>query len=254
MTGPDEGLSWVREAEALIAGLRSVRGVQMTVEPSTGEITEVHAISTGERTPKQIVRDIRTALIAGLKIDVDYKKISIVERRADPAGEETAQIIDLVPELERAAAPRRVRVRGIGLTQSSLRCAVRVELSLGDREVVGEAEGPAGRHQVPRLTAEATLRGLERFVTEEYQLSLNHLEVLTLGGDTIVVATVKFTGERRQQTLSGSCVVDHDLQHAVAYATLAALNRILGRLPVKESVEYELRPTSIRTSPDWHGR
>jgi hypothetical protein len=34
------------------------------------------------------------------------------------------------------------------------------------------------------------------------------------------------------------------LPQSVVYATLAAVNRILGGLPLREPVEYELRPAS----------
>lgn len=264
VSGRDEDLSWIRKAEALLAGLRSVRGVQITAEsagrggsggPETPhEIAEIHIICDGDRSPKQIVRDVRTALNAGLKLDVDYRKISIVQRRPDAPDDANPTIIELVPGVERPpGGPRRVRFGGVTVSQSALRCSVHVELALGEREVMGEADGPTGRQQVPRLIAEATLRGLERFIAEDYRLSLGQLEVLSLGGDTIVVASVRCTGDRRQQTLSGSCVVDHDLQQSVVYATLAALNRSLERLPIREHVEYELRPTSISSGPEWRG-
>lgn len=263
MNGRDEELSWIRDAEALLASLRGVRRVNIAVErPDTAlpgaadappEIAEIHILSDGERPPKQIVRDVRSALMAAHRVDVDYRKISIVQRRQDPPSDGTSNIIELVVGPEVAAPPPRIRFGGVTVAQNALRCSVQVELALWEREIMGEAEGPVGRLQVPRLIAEATLRGLERLIADDYRLALGHLEIVNLGGDTIVLVCVKFIGGRRQQSLSGSCIVDHDLQQAVVYASLAALNRILGRLPIKEPVEYELRPTSVSTGPDWRG-
>ena len=44
--------------------------------------------------------------------------------------------------------------------------------------------------------------------------------------------------------LVGCCTVEQDAQQAVALATLAALNRVVGGLRTKEPTEYVLRPTS----------
>jgi len=70
------------------------------------------------------------------------------------------------------------------------------------------------------------------------------LKTIVLGGEEIAIVSVKFFRERAEKTLIGSCVVDHSLQQSVVYATLDALNRMLGRLRYREPVEYEIRPTS----------
>lgn len=245
---------WVHDAEALIMSLRSVKGVSITT--SAGEIAEINILADGERPPKHIVRDVRSALKAELKVDVDYRKISVAQKRDDsevPGGSYAGgpPILELLPAPEPPV--RRVRFHGVTISLNSLRAQARVELALGDREVVGEAEGATGRQQVPRLIGEATLRAVERFLSEDYLLVLSDLEVINLGNDSVVVVNVKFITDRRQQTLSGSSVVDHDLQQSVVYATLAALNRILGRVQIKEPIEYELRPTSISQGGDLRG-
>lgn len=245
---------WVHDAEALIMSLRSVQGV--SIATAGGEITEINILADGERPPKHVARDVRSALKAELKVDVDHRKISVAQKRdeTEPGGGPYgggAQILELLSPVEPPA--RRVRFHGVTISLNSLRAHARVELALGDREVVGEAEGATGRQQVPRLIGEATLRAVERFLSDDYLLSLSDLEVINLGNDSVVVVNVKFITDRRQQTLSGSSVVDHDLQQSVVYATLAALNRILGRVQIKEPVEYELRPTSISHSGDLRG-
>jgi len=55
---------------------------------------------------------------------------------------------------------------------------------------------------------------------------------------------VKLLGQRSEKTLVGSCTVEQDMAQSVVYATLAAVNRVLGGLRSREPVEYELRPTS----------
>ena len=60
----------------------------------------------------------------------------------------------------------------------------------------------------------------------------------------VVLVTVKLLGQRSEKTLVGSCTVEQDMAQSVVYATLAAVNRVLGGLRSREPVEYELRPTS----------
>lgn len=237
---------WVNRAEALIMSLRSVKGVGITLD-GDNEIAEINVLADGERMPKHIVRDVRSALKAELKMDIDYRKISVAQRRDNALPEpEEGHVIELVPTPEEYGPPvQRLRFGGVTVSLNALRCQVQVELGLGDQEAVGETVGSNSRDQVPRLIAEATLKAVDRFLSDEYVLSLSDLEMITLGSDTIVVVNVKFLAGRRQQALSGSCVVDHDLQQSVVYATLDSLNRILGRLDIKEPVEYELRPTSV---------
>jgi hypothetical protein len=59
-----------------------------------------------------------------------------------------------------------------------------------------------------------------------------------------VVVAVKLLAQRSEKTLVGCCTVEQDVAQSVVYATLAAVNRVLGGLKTVEAVEYELRPTS----------
>jgi hypothetical protein len=241
-------LDWVGEAERLINSLRNVKDCSITVQGD--EILEINVLADGERPPKQIVRDVRSALKAELKLDIDYRKISVALKREDVEGLASESgggptVLELLPAADKSRPENRLRFGGVTVSLNTLRCTVNVELGLGEQEAMGEAIGSNSRQQVPRLIAEATLRAVERFLGGDYALCLNDLELVSVGADTIAVVNVKFQMGRRLQTLSGSCVVDHDLQQSVVYATLDSLNRILGQLIIKEPVEYELRPTSI---------
>ena len=250
MANRNHPLDWVQEAESLIKSLTSVTGCSISLEGD--DITVINVFAEGDRSPKHIVRDVRSALKVKLDLDIDYRKISVVKTtderlRIGHLEPEKDNVIELVPtpeERPRAALPR-LRFGGVTVSLNALRCQAQVELGLGDQEAVGEAVGSNSRQQVHRLIAEATLKAVDRFLEGDYVLALNDLEIVTVGADSIALVNVKFLSGRRQQTLSGSCVVDHDLQQSVVYATLDSLNRILGQLMIKEPVEYELRPTSI---------
>jgi hypothetical protein len=61
-----------------------------------------------------------------------------------------------------------------------------------------------------------------------------------------VVVSLSLLSDRHEQLLVGGCVVEQDLQQAVACATLDALNRVVAGLRPKEPNEYALRPTSAQ--------
>jgi len=65
-----------------------------------------------------------------------------------------------------------------------------------------------------------------------------------LGRQEVVIVTVKLLAQRSEKTLVGACTVEQDVAQSVVYATLAAVNRVLGGLRPQERVEYELRPTT----------
>jgi hypothetical protein len=232
-------------AESLILSLRDVRGVDISAHGD--EILEINILASGQRSPKQIARDVRSALKAELKFDIDYRKISVAQRQeiTPDLESEGGQVIDLVPALEAAAQARRLRFHGLNLSLSPGLATVRVELGLGEREAAGEAEGPQGGDEIARLIARATLKAVDCFLPGDCRFSLSDLRRLDLGGEDVFLVGIMLQNGRLRQLLTGSCPAGGDLQTPVVYATLAALNRVAGRLAVREPIEYELRPTSI---------
>jgi hypothetical protein len=233
---------WVNRAESLILSLRDVRGVDIAADGD--ELLEINILASGDRSPKQIARDVRSALRAELKLDVDHRKISVAQRR-DDIGDPEGAVLDLVPSLDEAAADRRLRFLGLNLNLAPNRATAQVELGLGDQEALGQAEGPGSQEETARLIARATLDAVATFVPEDSAFSLADIRLIDMAGETIVLVHLNFQRGRQLQPLSGSCVAGRDLQTSVVFATLAALNRVLGRLSLREPVEYELRPTSI---------
>ncbi|TPW11102.1 MAG: hypothetical protein FD129_1750, partial [bacterium] len=99
-TNPTAG--WVERAESLILSLRDVTGVDIAA--SGDDILEINILASGDRPPKQIARDVRSALRAELRLEVDHRKISVAQRRDDSGLSEEIQlaegsVIELVPRL-----------------------------------------------------------------------------------------------------------------------------------------------------------
>lgn len=109
----------VKRAENLLTSLQGVLSARVVVSP-IGEVTEIHVLAQSGISPKQIVRNVESALLAHLGLKVDHRKISVAqtaEVRPIEALEGTAvkqearrrgllfQTLDV-----RTAGPRRVRL------------------------------------------------------------------------------------------------------------------------------------------------
>lgn len=269
---------WVAEAERILARLRDVQAASITTDGD--QIREVHIVAVSTRAPKQIVRDVETALKAFLKRSIDHRMISVALQAPDPPEAATPEATVFRPAAAPAVAPAaapaasvapaavpkpvavsatsavssapvsgasetaRVRFVNANLFVSGLRTQAEVELSWQGTTRVGNATGASARDNAHRLLASATLSALAPFLGTDVTLSAHDVEIVRMGRQDTVVVAVKLLAQRSEKTLVGACTVEQDLTQSVVYATLAAVNRVLGGLRVAEPVEYELRPTS----------
>jgi hypothetical protein len=225
---------------------------------------------------------VESALNAYLKRRIDHRVISVVVERDDaaPAGASPAKPqarpvaeapapVAQAPERPRESAsepssarepverpaPRaraaeaapsgtRVRFASANVYVAGLRTQAQVELQWRGMLRLGSATGPSTRENAERLVASATLNALQPFLGEERTLAVQDVSRLRLGRQTVYVVSVKLLEHRSEKVLTGSCTLEQDVPQTVVFATLAAVNRILGGLPAQEPVEYELRPTS----------
>ena len=272
--------SWVTEAERVIRGLKDVVAASITTEGD--EVREIHVVAVSARTPKQIVRDVETTLKAFLKRPIDHRMISVALQElqpqapakgpaekppgngvthAAPAAGSPAKVAPPVspppappaspaPSVgwEPAPKPRegnvRVRFVSANLFVSGLKTTAQVELSWQGMTRLGSATGASARDNAARLLSAATLNALVPYLGDDVTLAPHEVEFARLGRQEVVLVTVKLLGQRSEKTLVGSCTVEQDMAQSVVYATLAAVNRVLGGLRSREPVEYELRPTS----------
>jgi len=256
----------------VIRGCKDVIAASITTEGD--EIREIHVVAVSARAPKQIVRDVETTLKAFLKRSIDHRMISVALQEPQPAvpakspekpGNGVAHAAARIPSppppaappppapapvtgWEPAPAPRegnvRVRFVSANLFVSGLKTTAQVELSWQGMTRLGSATGASARDNAARLLSNATLNALVPYLGDDVTLAPHEVEFVRLGRQEVVLVTVKLLGQRSEKTLVGSCTVEQDMAQSVVYATLAAVNRVLGGLRSREPVEYELRPTS----------
>ena len=149
-------------------------------------------------------------------------------------------------EMPAEAPEDRIRFGSVNLFISGPRAQAQVELRWRGETHLGSASGWSSRDAAFRLVASATLAAVQEIVEDEVGIGLESLEFLRLGRQEVAVVGLVLLAQRQEKWLVGSCPVEQDAQQAVALATLAGLNRVIGGLRTREATEYVLRPSSAR--------
>ena len=184
----------------------------------TGRIDELHVLVNAKRAPKQIARDIESALRAHLDVLLDYKKISIaqVQGRAALGGA--------------AAGAGRVRLRfsDVSLAVHGSRAAATVHLKRDDAlSIPAWQTGHASGYNQLRLIATAAIRAVEDSHEQDGTMVVEDLqtEVPLAGRKAVIVLVSALAPPKGEELLTGSALVRQDMWKAVVHATLDAVNR-----------------------------
>ena len=198
--------------EVLINKIPGVISSRLVMEDQV--ITELHILSNFSRTPKQIIRDIQSALMAGYDMELDHKVISVAQIEDGRVSKRSF----------------RLRLKNIDLSMEDNRLTTTVHLSKGSKEYAGAASGGSSVQNRYRLVAEATLSAVNDFLGIDPIFILSDVATLnTASGKafTVVISDISGIGER---SLIGSAMVQQDEHQAVVKAALDAVNRRLDKL------------------------
>lgn len=245
-------------AESAIRRLKDVEGV--SVRADGAEIREIHIVTSSDRPPRNIVRDVQTILRAALNLTIDHRVVSVAvaSHSAPPAAdladespapepaavEPVPEPVVAEPEPPATARDERIRFESVNLFVSGPRTQAQVELRWKGLPRIGSASGWSTRDESHRLVAQATAAAVQEFLADPVALNVHGVEFVEMGGRRVVVVSLSFLAHRQEKVLTGSCMVAQDTPQAVVLATLDSLNRLVGGLRVKEPIEYVLRPST----------
>ena len=247
MTSPIAGsVLPIKRAEELILTLPGVISARI-IAGDSGAIDQIHVLTTSELTPKQMVRNIESALIAHLSMRIDHRKISVAtttEQKAKPKLHEGDVGVALPPErverVERvdtrdtAASPaprtgpfaRRLYFEDVevrGSRSKGLSC--RVTLRKGTSSDIGEALGIEGDRSRVELAARATLLAIADADDRQGQLGVQGVKVFDAFDRTFVFVAVSVRSGRENKMLTGSVEMRESQESAGVLAVLDATNR-----------------------------
>ena len=203
------------QIEDVVRQLKDIVSTRAVLGPS-GRIDELHVLVNPKRAPKQIARDIESALRAHLDVTLDYKKISIaqIQGRGALSGGGTSGL-------------PRLRFADVSLTVTGSRGEAVVHLKREDVIYTGMATGHASSYNQMRLIATAAIRAVEDAQDQDGTMVVEDLqaEVALAGRKAVTVLVSTLTSPKGEELLTGSALVRNDVWKAVVNATLDAVNR-----------------------------
>jgi len=210
----------VRRAENLLTSLEGILSARVVTTP-LGEVSEIHILAQSGLAPKQIVRNIESALLAQLGLKVDHRKISI------------AQTADVRPleALEQDAVRERALHRAVLFENLQVspgrrphRIMITVTLSFrAQRESAEEESSDTPRSRV-EAAAKAAVMVLDRLMTD-HSVALEGAKIVEAFDREFAFVAVQGLGGRETLLLTGSSQIKESAERAAVFAVLDATNR-----------------------------
>jgi hypothetical protein len=222
-SGPSESIPdpWgVRRAENLLTSLEGILSARLVTTP-LGDVSEVHVLAQAGLSPKQLVRNIESALLAQLGLKVDHRKISI------------AQTADVKPieALEREAVRERVLQRTLLFENLSVapgrrqhRILITVTLSYRGRTETAEEETSDTPRSRVEGAAKASVGVLDRLLTES-SIALEGAKIVEAFDRQFAFVAVQGLGGRETILMTGTSEIKESAERAAVFAVLDATNR-----------------------------
>ncbi len=220
MTATSELESRVERLIACLAGVVSVRAIA----GDDGRVQEIHVLTTPELQPKQVVRNVESALSAGLGLEIDRRIVSVAQVR-DARYADVPTQLPLEERTTPAAQPQRlVLVRHDTWTLDGEEAHCRVVVRRDAEEFVGVGAGSSSANGRAAAAARALFAAMAGARSEE-DLALEDAAVVeTQGRSFVLVAAHALTG-RHTVPLTGVAAVSRSPEEAAILAALQATNR-----------------------------
>jgi len=243
MTAPhEERPIWsIQEAERLLLSLTGVVSARVVARPG-GDVEEIHLLTTHEVKPKQTVRNVESALLAHLDLDVDHRTISVAQTKDRPPAEAPAveAPVHILPD-PTPAEGRLLFCSHSVETERSHQVRHRVEIEWHGERFTGESSAA----DLPRAKLEAvgvaTLKAVEAALTTEEEeaderavavtLALDGVKVVDAFDRRFALVAVHAISGRDVTSLAGATVVEESTDRAAILAALQATDRwVRGRV------------------------
>jgi hypothetical protein len=210
------------QIERLLGALAGVVSARVVLD-ETGRLTEIHILSSHELHPKQIVRNVESALSAGFGLLIDRRIISVAQLRAD-ATSFPAKPFELESPEE---TPRRTRSVLVAFDTSATApfdasCSVTVQ---SDRQTL---TGSGTGANTPQGRAEAAARALFdalALADDQLRVGLEGATLIEANGRTYVLIAAHGVRGRHASLLTGVAAVTRSPEEAAILAGLQATNR-----------------------------
>lgn len=210
----------LEECRALLNRLPGVYAAGIRTN-GDGVINEIHVLASSNRNPKQMARDIQSALLAAYDLEVDHRIISIAQLAGDPTESTCAHPL---------ASAARLRYKGWSFSAEDGRYSVRVTLAQNGKDFSGASACRDSAAQRMRAIAEATLDAVHQYIGSSDVYTLVAVQIVEIASSPVVVCMLEYMGDHGGCVLVGAAKSVMNEAIGVVKATLDALNRSIGRI------------------------
>ena len=245
------------EVERLLRSLAGIVSAKV-VSDTLGRVGEIHVLASDRLHPKQVVRNVESALSAGLGIVIDRRVVSVAQIRVDEYRAQLEAGLNPWPLQQAAtglpAAPRRAatavppvaarspetdeplplpgedRYVFVGYdvrNQTNRETVCHVTIARGREHYTGSGTGPStvqGRVQAAARGLFAALRTAR----DVEDLLIETACVVEAHGRSYVLLSAQAVSGRRTEPLTGIAVLQRSPEEAAVLAGLQAVNRWAG--------------------------
>jgi hypothetical protein len=210
----------IKRLENLITGLTGVLSARVVATP-LGEVSEVHVLTKSDMAPKQVVRNIESALMAQLGFKIDHRKISVAQT-ADVRPIEALQ----EEAISERAKRRVVMFKNLEVRPSERpqRVQVRVTLAFGEKEAQAEEVGTDTTRNRVEAAARAATACLDDLLPDN-SIALEGAQIIEAFDRKFVLVACHGLGGREAQLLTGTCEIRESAERSAVLAVLDATNR-----------------------------
>ena len=194
----------------VISKIDGILNVKIIQENDT--IKEIHILANKLRSPKQIVRDIESSLIASYDYRVDRRVISIAQIQTD--------------EIKPIS---RIRYEGISVGTNGTAAQCTVKLSYEDSEFEITLTGIKTIANSRKMVAEAAVKVVEKIIGQALIFDVQDVFVSSNRDVPFVSVIVNMITSNHEESMVGSVVVKNDINEAIVKAVLDAVNRRVQR-------------------------
>lgn len=196
------------EFQNVISKIEGIKYVKLVFDDK--EIQEIHVISNAIRSPKQIVRDIESTLLAIFNYRIDRKIISI------------AQIDD--GEKRKLG---RIIYEGTSafVKDNIIQCEVKLFFDEEEFSSVERAVNTSLNRN--RVVAKAAINTIENIIGQALLFDVEDVVISQSRSTSFVTVIVDMIENSKEEKLIGTAIVRNDLNESICKATLDAVNRVV---------------------------
>ena len=178
-------------------------------------VTEIHILANNLRSPKQIVRDVESSILASFDYRIDRRVISVAQIETDDHD-----------------SVKRIKISGISMNSFDDLAECCVKLRYEDQEYSVTASGIRTMANRRKLVADCTIKAIEKILRQTSIFDVEDVIVNVNDRVNFVTVLVNMIIKSDEEIMIGSAVVRNDIYEAVAKATLDAINRRVQQISI----------------------